>query len=373
MARRSYGTVRKLPSGRWQARYRDAAGNRRNALKTFGTKSEAHRFLAGTETDVARGDWHDPTLGRMPLAEWADRWLATKLPTVRPSTAVQYETLVRRHIVPPLGDTDVGDLTTLEIQGWLAGLHRGHLSPNSVAKVYRLLKQILDGAEDAGLIQANPCRLRGAGTERSEEMRIATPAEVQAIADAVDDRWRALILTAAYSGLRWGELTGLRRRDIDPAAGTITVTGQLSEVKGKIELDAPPKTAAGKRTVTLPAVVANGLVDHLATFTEPGSSSLVFTAPTGEPLRRSNFRRRVWYPAVEKVSLEGLRFHDLRHTGATLAAATGAPLRALMARLGHSTPAAALRYQHVIAGQDADIATNLDRIARHALHGKAQA
>jgi integrase len=80
----------------------------------------------------------------------------------------------------------------------------------------------------------------------------------------------------------------------------------------------------------------------------------------------------VWYPAVKEVSLEGLRFHDLRHTGATLAAATGAPLRAIMARLGHATPAAALRYQHVIAGQDADIAANLDHIARRALGGEPE-
>ena len=150
----------------------------------------------------------------MPLAEWADRWLATKIPTVRPATAVQYETLVRRHIVSRLGDTDVRDLTTLDVQDWLAALHGGHLSPNSVAKCYRLLKQLMDGAVDAGLVRANPCRLRGAGTERADEMRVATPEEVQALVDAVDDRWKVLVLTAAYSGLRWGELTGLRRRSI---------------------------------------------------------------------------------------------------------------------------------------------------------------
>lgn len=119
--------------------------------------------------------------------------------------------------------------------------------------------------------------------------------------------------------------------------------------------------------MTLPEVIAAVLVDHLDRFTGPESSALVFTSPEGEPLRRNNFCRRVWYPAVKEVGLGGLRFHDLRHKGATLAAATGAPLRAIMARLGHATPAAALRYQHVIAGQDADIAANLNRIARRAL------
>ena len=367
MARRSFGTVRNLPSGRWQARYRDPAGSRHNAPTTFATKTSAQRWLSATETDLVRGDWHDPTLGDMALAEWADRWLAIKIPTVRPATAVQYETLVRRHIVARLGDTDVGDLTTLDVQDWLAGLHGGHLSPNSVAKCYRLLKQLLDGAVDAGLVRANPCRLRGAGTERGDQMRVASPEEVQALVDVVDDRWKALVLTAAYSGLRWGELTGLRRRSISPDAVTITVTGQLSEIKNQIELDAPPKTGAGRRSVALPGLVAAVLLEHLDRFAGPGPSALVFTSPEGDPLRRNNFRRRVWYPAVHAVGLDGLRFHDLRHTGATLAASTGAPLRTLMARLGHTTPAAALRYQHVIGGQDADIAANLDYIARRAL------
>lgn len=98
-------------------------------------------------------------------------------------------------------------------------------------------------------------------------------------------------LTAAYSGLRWGELTGLRRRDVSPDGSTLTVTGQLL-VKNKIELDAASKTAAGKRTVTLPEVVADVLVDHPDRFTEPESSALVFTSSEGEPLRRNNFRRR---------------------------------------------------------------------------------
>jgi len=163
------------------------------------------------------------------------------------------------------------------------------------------------GAVDAGLIRANPCRLRGAGTEHADGMRVATPDEVQALVEVVDDRWKALVLTAAYAGLRWGEMTGLRRRDISPDGTTITVSVQLSEIKNKIELDAPPKTAAGKRTVTLPDVVAGILVGHLDRFTGRESSALVFTSPEGEPLRRNNFRRPVWYPAVTKVGLEGLR------------------------------------------------------------------
>ncbi len=130
-----------------------------------------------------------------------------------------------------------------------------------------------------------------------------------------------------------------------------------------LEIDAP-KTDAGRRSVALPALAVDELERHLRSNVEPLATSLVFTAAEGGYLRRSNFRRRVWVPATEAVGVPGFRFHDLRHTGATLAAATGAPRRALMSRMGHSTPAAALRYQHLVAGQDEDIAGRIDGMVR---------
>jgi integrase len=114
--------------------------------------------------------------------------------------------------------------------------------------------------------------------------------------------------------------------------------------------------------VTLPAVAAAALAEHLSTYGQPGPDGLVFTSTEGGLLRRSNFNRRVWRPATRAVGLEGLRFHDLRHTSATLSIAAGASTRELMARMGHSSSAAALRYQHVMAGRDAAIAAALDEL-----------
>ena len=211
------------------------------------------------------------------------------------------------------------------------------------------------------MIARNPCTIRGAGTERPPEIEVATPEQVAALADACGDHYRALVFVAAYGSLRWGELAGLQHRHVDLSTGVVLVEQKLGEVNGVLEIDAP-KTNAGRRSVALPALAVDELERHLRANVEPLATSLVFTAAEGGYLRRSNFRRRVWIPATEAVGVVGLRFHDLRHTGATLAAATGAPLRALMSRMGHSTPAAALRYQHLVAGQDGAIADSIQRM-----------
>lgn len=360
MARRNFGTVRRLPSGRWQARYSTDDGERIKAPITFLTKADANHWLAAVETDMIRGTWQDPTLGRITVAEWSERWMATKVPTVRRATVDQYEYILRLHIIPHLGEREIGSITPSEVQAWLALLHReSGLAANTVAKVYRLLKNLLGGAVDLDMIPRNPCRLKGAATERPPEIEVATPEQVSALADAIGDRYRALVFVAAYGGLRWGELAGLERRHVDLERGVVIVDQKLSEVNGVLEITAP-KTAAGRRSVALPTMAVVELERHLAEQVESTPTSLVFASEEGDYLRRSNFRRRIWLPATTAAGIAGVRFHDLRHTGATLAASTGAPLRALMSRMGHATPAAALRYQHLVVGQDLDIARRLD-------------
>ncbi len=309
---------------------------------------------------MSRGDWHDPRLGTLPFKEWADRWLATKTPKLQDSTAALYAYLLRCHIVPRFGATPVGRITAVDVQAWLADLHRTNLSESTVAKAYRLLKGVMDGAVDARLIARSPCTIRGASTEREKEMQIATPEQIAAIATAVGPRWEALVFTAAYSGLRWGELAALRRADINFETATISVTRKLGEVNGVLSFG-PPKSAAGRRVVGIPSFVARSLAMHVDLYTLPGTEGLVFPTVDGQPMRRSNFRARVWVPATSQAGMSGFRFHDLRHTAATLGAASGTSLKALMARIGHASARAALRYQHVIDGQDADIVNYLER------------
>jgi integrase len=358
--RRSFGSMRQLPSGRWQARYRDTAGKTHTAPETFATRPEAARFLAQVETDLARGEWTDPRAGRVSFAEWAGRWQATTT-NLRPNTRALHGYLLRRFLLPAFADTALADLDLMAVRSWLAGLEGAAVSPNTVAKAYRLLARILDTAVEAGLIVRNPCSVKGAATERAAEMRVATVAQVAALVQAIHPRYRALVLVAAYAGLRWGELVGLRVKRVDLLHGRVTVAEQATEIDGHFTWG-PPKTEAGRRTVTLPAVAAAALAEHLATYSQSGPDGLVFTSTEGGLLRRSNFQRRVWRPATRAAGVAGLRFHDLRHTSATLSIAAGASTRELMARMGHSSSAAALRYQHVMAGRDTAIAAALDEL-----------
>jgi integrase len=368
--RRVFGSLRRLSSGRWQVRYRDLSGVMHTGPHTFNSKADAARYLATVEADLHRGAWSDPKLGRITLAEWASRWQAATT-NLRPTTRDLYAYLLRRFVLPTFGKAALSSIDVLAVRSWLASLQDQGVNASTRAKAYRLLSRILGAAVEAGYLVRNPCAVKGAGQERAPEMRFATVAQVAALAGAIGPRYRALVLVAAYGGLRWGELVGLRVKRVDLLHGRVTVAEQVAEVNGRL-LPGPPKTEAGRRTVTLPALAAVALAEHLAEFAGPGPEGLVFPAPEGGYLRRSNFRRRWWLPATKAAGVEGLRFHDLRHSAATLALAAGANTRELMERMGHTSPTVALRYQHVMAGRDQAIAAALDELVQAAANLPAE-
>jgi integrase len=186
----------------------------------------------------------------------------------------------------------------------------------------------------------------GTGQEKSPERPVLAVPQVYALADAVPDRYRALVLLAVFGSLRWGELAALRRSDIDFQARTVRVSRQFSEQRGGGFAFGPPKSDAGHRTVAIPSVIMPDLASHIVTYAAPGDDGLVFTSSAGGPLRRSNFCRHVWHPALQTAGLPPIHFHDLRHTGNQFAADEGANLRELMDRMGHSTTSAAMGYLH---------------------------
>ena len=193
-----------------------------------------------------------------------------------------------------------------------------------------------------------------------------------------DDRYRALVLLAAFASLRWGEVTALHRRDIDTV--TVTVTGTIhiraaytERVRGQMMLG-PPKSRAGIRTVSVPAAIVPELVAHLDKHTRPALDALVFTGIQDGPMRRSGFNKLTGWPHLARaIGVPGLHFHDLRHTGNTLAADMGVSLRNLMARMGHDNERAALIYQHKSRAADRQIADGLDALLRAARQDPDQA
>ncbi len=370
-SRRRFGRVRRLPSGRYQARYRGPDGVDRPARGTFATKTDAERWLARTEIEIHDDHWQDPDLGRASFAEYATAWIKER-PGLRPNTIQTYQYVLARHIQPSFGNRAVADIREAHVRRWRGELLDSGASAATVAKAYRLMKAIMSTAVDDGIVQRNPCRVRGAGQDRSPERPVLSVGEVVALAEVMPERYRALVLLAAFSSLRWGELAALRRCDVDAEQGTIRVERSLTELAGGGRMFGPPKSAAGKRVVVVPAVIRPALARHMATFTASQADALVFTSPTGTPLRDGNFRRRVWGRALTKAGLSDTHFHDLRHTGNTLTAIAGASLRELMDRMGHSSPRAALIYLHGSDARQRAIADGLSRLVEGELRGRVQ-
>lgn len=196
--------------------------------------------------------------------------------------------------------------------------------------------------------------------------RAVSAPQVYALAEAVGPRWRALVLLAAFCGLRFGELAALTLVRLDLLHGTVAVAESVSELAGGVRHVGPPKSEAGRRTVAIPAVILDELQQHVAQFAEGGPAGLMFVGPKGRPLRNANFGRSVWRPAVQQVGLPGLHFHDLRGCAATLAAIAGATTAELMHRLGHTTPDVALRYQRATADRDVAVARALSELVSRA-------
>jgi integrase len=360
--RRTFGATRQLPSGRWQASYRAPDGARRVASQTFTTAADANAWLTTIETSISAGHWRPPELARETFGAYAARWLAHR-PDLRPSTRELYEILWRKWLEPPFGDVALGALTPERWRSWYVEQTTNHKGSTQPAKAYRLARAILNTAVDDGLLRSNPCRVKGAGREQAAERPVAMPDQVAKIAAAIDDRYRVMVLLGAYCSLRLGELAGLRRARIDVLHRTITVEEQAVELAGGRVVFGPPKTAAGRRVVAVPAEVVELLEQHLDVYVAADPHALLFTSPEGHPLRRTKFRAR-WADACAAAGITGLHFHDLRGSGATWAATAGATVRELMSRLGHTTPTVALRYQHATLERDRAIADRLGALMR---------
>jgi integrase len=364
MTRRDFGTVRLLPSGRWQARYQHPRTNDRIvAPTTFKMKGDATRWLAGVEREIERGTWIDPEWGQVILRDYATSWLVQR--SLRPRTVELYQGLLDRYIVPGLGRSALGDLSPRDVRSWhVALLKRGTPGPVTVAKAYRLLRTICETAVSDELIARNPCNLKGASVEHSPERPVLTVAEVELLAGAIEQRYAALIRLAAWCGLRLGEALALTRADVDLEEGSVWIDKSAAELKSGERIVGPPKTKAGIRKVFVPPHVVPALAAHIERFGGgPEPSDLVFTGTHGQPVRRASLYT-AWLRATKEVGLSGVRIHDLRHTGATLAAAAGASTKELMNRLGHASSDAALRYQHATSDRDAAIAEALSKLVQ---------
>lgn len=336
--------------------------NGRVVTRTFQRRKDADAYANTIEADKLRGLAVDPRHGRVTVEEWTTAWLAQRS-DLRPTTRRLYDMLLKKHISPTLGGIELGKLTPSVVRSWQAPLQGEHRATS--ARAYQLLRAALNTAVSDGVIATNPCKVKGAGEGRPDERPMASIAEVDALAAAMRDRWRAMVLVAYWCSLRLGELRALRRKDIDLLHGWVNVREQVVDVAGKLDLG-PPKTDAGRRRVAIPPHVVPDMEQHLEQWVDADPDAYLFTGPYGAAPLPSATWRRAWDDARRRTGSSHLRFHDLRHAGNTLAATTGASTRELMARMGHASARAALIYQHATSDRDQTIATALSELARKA-------
>jgi len=330
----------------------------RVVTRSFKRRRDADAYSASVENDKARGVAVHPERGATTFKEYGESWLKQRH-ELRPSTAEDYQSILELHLYPAFGAMALVRITPSAVRQWYADL--SVRLPGRAHKAYRLLRAIMNTAIADERIVRNPCQIRGAAQDRSAERLIPTLGEVDALAQAMPERTRLLVLLAAWCGLRRGEALALRRQDVDVVDGSVRIERTAHQLQTGAVTYGPPKTDAGHRIVHYPDHLSEAVEDHLARFVGHAPGALLFTGERGGPLRQHVLQAQ-WHQARSAVGVS-YRLHDLRHLGATLAAATGASTRELMRRLGHASPQASLIYQHATEDRDRAIASALAGLA----------
>ncbi|WP_341957481.1 site-specific integrase [Microbacterium sp. LWH13-1.2] len=378
--RESFGAIRQRSSGRYQASYVGPDGERHNAPQTFDGITDARGWLAVQQARILDGTWSEFDTARaessgkgkaLTFGSYAEDWVSTRTNRhgehLRPRTAAEYRRLLAGSL-RPFADSRLTAITPDQVRSWYSTLIAAG-TKTQAARAYELLKSILTTAVADGRIKVNPCQIRGAASASTgKKTEPPTPSELQAILNAITPRFRAAVVLAAWTGVRYGELTELRRRDIEIVSDdesqsiVVNVSRGVTHVTGQGFIVGRTKSEAGVRAIVLPPHVNDIVTEHLSEFVGRSADSLLFPSADGSGhLAQSAFWKH-WNPARIAAGRQDMPWHALRHYGATRAALAGATLKELQSRLGHSTVAAAMRYQHT-AGRDEELARRMSELA----------
>ncbi|RZL77427.1 MAG: site-specific integrase [Rhodococcus sp. (in: high G+C Gram-positive bacteria)] len=351
---RGWGRIRQLPSKRYQAAYIGPDGLLHKAPSTYQAKMDAEAWLSAERRKIEFEVWAPPGARveeGLTLEHYAERWFVETKGRHKPRTRDLNRGYLDRVILPELGSVPVDKLTVQMVRAWFAGLEA---FPTRNANAYSLLRTILNQALDDELIPANPCRVKRAAVKNRVVEPIAlTAAEIRALSKAMTiERWRVLILVAGFSGLRWGELAALRRSDFTLTSDECSVTVKRAAVRraGEFVIDRP-KSDAALRTVPLPSGLRPIIQAHVDEFAQPGRTGLMFPSVTDD-IPHENTVRPHLKRAAKSIGHPALRFHDLRHSAATLFAQAGATLADHMTLMGHTSSAMSARYTHSTAARN---------------------
>lgn len=370
--RQAFGSVRQLPSGRWQARYPDPAGRPMNAPTTFPTKREAQDHIAGVRADRMRGTYRDHRAGLQPFGTYATEWVANG--GTRGRLAAKTQALYEDLLTGPLAalhDRALSAITPADVRAWYTRTRKtlqkavknrpGATGEARLRQAYSLLRTILNAAVKDRLISENPCQIEGAGQVNDPERPYLSPEHLATIVGAMPEKWHLPIRVAYGAHLRVGELEALQRGDY--ANGALRVERQRIYVRG--EATTTPTKTGEARTVVLPPSIAAEVEAYLAS-TKGFAKSPLFPRRDGKAIT-SNALGHAWRKAARGVGLGQFHVHDLRHASLTAAAQAGGTTRELMARAGHRTARAALIYQHAAEERSAVLAAAMDALIGRAI------
>jgi integrase len=350
-------SIDKRPNGKYLARWREVPAGAQKT-RQFVRKGDAERFLDIVRGDLARGVYVDPSAGKVTLRTYAEQWRSMQVH--RPRTTAMVDVAFRCHVYPNFGERPISSLRPSDIQAWIASLS-AELSPGTVRLAFRWLSAVLKAAVADRVLASNPCA--GAKLPRLERKQVEPLAteQVTALADAVGDRYRALIVFAAGMGLRPSECFGLTVDRVDFLRRQVRVDRQLIGVDNGGPIFGPVKSQAGVRTIPLPTVVADELARHLAVF-GAGPGGVVFTNKDGGVLNRSTFSN-TWIKARAQAGLDSVVFKDLRHFYASLLIAWGCSVKAVQTRLGHESAMVTLgTYAHLWPDSDDETRNAVDEV-----------
>jgi integrase len=353
------GSISRRKDGRWEAKYtaHTADGPKRRALYGKTRKAAADK-LAKVLADRAGGYTFDTE--NMTVGEYLDRWLKdTDRGSVRTSTYERHEQIVRLHLKPALGRVKLSKLTPSHVQGLYRDKLDSGLSPATVQKIHAVLHKALVQALRWNMIPRNATDAVKAPRPAPEEMHPLSPVEARKLIEAVrGDKLEALYVLAVHTGMRQGELLALKWEDVDLNEEVIRIRHTLVRSGGRISIG-EPKTKGSRRTVHLTDAAAEALKTHLEQQLEEierlgdlyRDHGLVFTSQVGTLINPSNLRRRSFAPLLQRAGLPQIRFHDLRHTCATLLLSRNVHPKYVQELLGHATVAITLdTYSHMIPG-----------------------
>ncbi len=366
------GTIYKRKDGRWTASLNLGYKGTRRVRKSFygKTRKEVQQRLT---VALRANQLGLPTINeRQTVGQFLNNWLTESVKqTVRPRTFNSYSRIVRLHIAPDLGRITLARLSPQDIQSLLNHKLSSGLSARSVQYIHAVLRRALGQALKWGLVARNVAKLVDPPAVQRPEIKPLSPEQARIFLEAVKgDRLEALYSVALAIGLRRGEALGLRWQNIDFDAGTLTIRKTLQRINGKLSL-VEPKTERSRRTLTLPQVALTALKAHrarqlqerLAAGSAWQETDFVFTTTIGTPLEGANIARRSFKKLLAKANLPNIRFHDLRHTAASLLLVQGIHPRVVMETLGHSQISLTMNtYSHVIPALQQEAADKMDAL-----------